>query len=335
MHVAWVVLGLSFLVLWHELGHAAVARVLRLQWTDLSFGFGPTVVSRTWRGVRWRLGLIPFGGFVRVSQLSLRSDEPGRFRARAVVSRVLVLLAGSGANFVLAAMLVTLSVLAWGQPTGKIVGLQVTKVSEQAASGELLVGDRIERVNDIDLRSVGDLQRALRGGGVAKVELLRGGTAVQLMIPPVQRGNIFGLGARYVAVPEVLEPSLAQALAAGGSYPFLQSAELLRNTSAMLLPDSGVRPVTPVGLADRVSRTGAWDGRRIFDFAAMLSVVVGLFNLLPIPGLDGARLALEAVETMRRKRVSIRWALYVQVLGAVALFVLWVGILWLDLSVGR
>lgn len=335
MHVAWVVLGLSLLVLWHELGHAAAARMLRLQWTDLSFGFGPTMLSRTWRGVRWRLGLIPFGGFVRVSQLSLRSDEPGRFRARAVVSRVLVLLAGSGANFVLAAALITLSILAWGQPTDQIAGLAVTKVSEPAAAAGLSVGDRIEQVNDLDLRSVGDLQRALRSGGVAKVELVREGAAVQLMIPPVQRGKIFGLGARYVAVPEVREPSLPQALAEGASYPFLQAAELLRNASAMFLPDSGVRPVTPVGLADRVSRTGAWEGRRIFDFAAMLSVVVGLFNLLPIPGLDGARLALEAVETLRRKRVSIRWALYVQVLGAVALFVLWLGILWLDLSAGR
>ena len=332
MQVALVLLGLSLLVLWHELGHAVVARLLRLDVTDISLGFGPTLGSKVWLHVRWRLGLIPFGGFVSVAQLSLRADEPGRFRRRAVIARLLTQGAGSAANFLLAAIAITIVALVWGQPTGQIAGLEVTQVSTHAASAGLRVGDRVQTVEGTPVRRVADLSEVLRpaDGKPTLVQVRRGGQPVALTMRPLERNGRWGLGARYVAAPEMREATFAQAIGAGAVYPFKQALRLLGNASAMLVPSSGVRPVGPVGLADRVSRTGVWDARRLLSFGALLSVVVGLFNLLPIPGLDGGRIVLEAVESVRRRRVSLRVGTIVQVAGAVALLALWMAVTLVD-----
>jgi len=326
MRVFWLLLGLSVLVLWHEMGHALVARALRLHLTDFSFGFGPTMASRSWRGVRWRWGMIPFGGFVRVAQLSLRADEPGRFLPRAVLSRLLTIVAGSAANLLLAAILAFSSAWWWGEPTGAISGLQVTMVPERSA---LRVGDRIEKINDIEVKSVHDLRRAVAKAKIAEVQLWRAGNLMHLPIVPIERAGKRGFDARYVIVEQTYKPNLRQALGIGARAPYHQAISLFRNSGTIVRPDSGVRPVTAVGLADRVSQTGRWDGRRLFSLASTLSVAVGLFNLLPIPGLDGARFVLEVVESVRRKRISIRWALYVQVAGAVFLGLLWLWLGWL------
>lgn len=332
MQVVFVLFGLSLLVFWHELGHAVAARLLRLEITDISFGFGPTLRSKRFRGVRFRLGLVPFGGFVRVAQLSLEADEPGRFRPAPILSRLTVQAAGSLANFVLAALLVTASTMAYGHPTGAIAGLEVTKVSGHAREAGLRPGDHVLRINDTPVRSVRALNEALEAtvpDGTATVEARRAGEVRTLRIRPLERNERRGLGARYVAHPELREVTLTESVALGAAYPIRQGRRLLRNASAMFVPASDVKPVGPVGLADRVARSGQWDARRAIAFVALLSVVVGLFNLLPLPGLDGGRLVLECVEVIRRKRVPIRKALLAQVVGALLLFAAWLALtLW-------
>jgi regulator of sigma E protease len=326
MQVALVLLGLSLLVVWHELGHVVVSRLLGLAITDVSFGFGPTLGSKVWKGVRWRLGLIPFGGFVRVAQLSLEADEPGRFRPRSIVARLLALGAGPAANFLLAALLITTAAWLWGQPTGEVSGLEVTQVSAHAASAGLRVGDQLQSVHAVPVRSVHDLNAAASDsqGEPVIVRVRRADDTIELTMRPIRANQRWGLGARYVARTETRRATLAQALAIGAAYPVQQSARLLRNASMMFVPSSGVHPVGPVGLAERVSHSGDWRGARVLSFAALLSVVVGLFNLLPVPGLDGGRLVLEAVESARRRRVPIRVAMVVQVVGTLVLLGLWV-----------
>ncbi len=316
----------------HEVGHLVVARALGLRVTDLSVGLGPSVFKRVVRGVTFRVGLIPFGGYVAVLQLALadtgRPDEAeaGRFQPRATASRLAAILAGSGANALVAAALVVAVTWTFGRDTGQIVGLEVTATSSRT-DAVVHEGDVITAVAGRHVDRVRHLTEGLASGGGDPVELTieRRGRALPLTVVPVQRGERWGLGAHYVVRPELARATLVEALGEGVSFPFRQAGRLVERWSSMILrPDDGVRPVTTVGLVDRVSRSGRWDLRRGLTFAAILSVAVGLFNLLPVPGLDGGRLVLELIETGRRARLPRKTALAVQVSGALVLLILWV-----------
>jgi regulator of sigma E protease len=330
MKALLVLAGLSVLALVHELAHAAAARAFAMRVTSFSFGLGPPLLRRRWGAVALLVGPIPFGGYVRVAEMTPEHAGAGRFRAPAILARLLVILAGPTANYLLAATCATIIGLGSGLETGRILGLEVTAVSEQAAESGLRVGDVLVAVEDRPIERIADLSPALEAasGGDARLRVLREGGEIHLMGHPQRAAGRWGLGARYIARPELRRAELRSALGFGLAYPIVCSVGLLQSGARLLVPNSDVRIVSPVGLADRVARSGAWDVRRVLSLAALMSVVVGLFNLLPVPGLDGGRLCLESVEGIMGRRVAPRSAMAIQ-LGAVVLLAL----LWLWVSV--
>ncbi len=337
-----VLAGLGLLVAAHEAGHALVAKAFGFQVTDFSFGLGPALASRKIGSITWHLGLIPFGGFVRVTELSPLEDggasapDMQRFSTRNTIARLAVIGAGSMANFVVAAVLVATVALFWGVETGRVTGLEVTATSTTARASGLLVGDVVLSVASRPIRRVSDLSAAFvagggAGGGGVPLVVRRGGRAVELSVRPRSIGDRWGLGARYAPRPELRGVGVLGALGAGLFFPGERALGMLGGWLDVIRPSSEVRPVSAVGLADRVSRSGRWDLRRALLFVAVLSVVVGLFNLVPLPGLDGGRLCLEVVESARRRRLTGRAAVAVQVSGALLLLVCWAFILAEDL----
>lgn len=326
LSVILVLAGLGLLVVLHELGHALAARFLGMVVTDFSIGLGPSLWVRRRGGLALRLGLIPFGGFVRVEELARDDDaKPVDFSLRGVIGRLAVIAAGPLMNGLIAALIVGCAAVLFGVETGRIEGLEVTAVSPAAADQGLRVGDVVTDVGGEAVERVSQLSRALgeAGEGTVPVQLRRGGDVRRLEMRPQRAGDRVGLGARYAPLPELQPATLTAALREGALYPVEQSAILLRRWSQIFDRSSGIRPVSAVGLADRVSQSGRWSLRRAVLFLAMLSVVVGLFNLLPLPGLDGGRLVLELLEALRRRRLSRPVAIGVQVAGALLLLVSW------------
>jgi regulator of sigma E protease len=115
----------------------------------------------------------------------------------------------------------------------------------------------------------------------------------------------------------------------------VRSAELLGGAGRLWRGARADRPVGAVGLAGRVSQSRGWDLRRVLALGTVLSCAVGLFNLLPFPGLDGGRVCLELVEAGRRRRLPPRVATGVQVAGALLLLVAWLVITIADVAAPR
>jgi regulator of sigma E protease len=316
--------AIALMSLLHEAGHAMAARAFGLQISCISVGLGPPFARLHAGTVEVLLCVIPFGGYVRVVELA---DDTEGARASLPV-RLAVTVAGSAMNYAVAAALAICIALAWGADTGRVQGLEVTMVSEHASAQGLRVGDVILRADDQPVDTVEALQSRFEHSRTVRMALLRGGTLEQIQASAEQGRN--GIGARYVPKPELVRSGVIDALAHGAADPFRRSAALLSNAGAMLHRSEARRPLSPVGLGARVAQSGRWDLRRVLSFAALLSVVVGLFNLLPFPGLDGGKLTIALGEAALRRRLQRRTALALQVGGALLLVAAWFVLFVLD-----
>ncbi|NDD99488.1 RIP metalloprotease [bacterium] len=102
LNILYGLLGLSFLVFIHELGHFLVARYFKMRVETFSIGFGPTLFAKTHKGVLYRLALIPFGGYVKVQGMDEDSQEEGSYYNKRPYQRLLMVLAGPVINMVFA-----------------------------------------------------------------------------------------------------------------------------------------------------------------------------------------------------------------------------------------
>jgi len=326
--------GMAALSLAHELGHAAAARCFGLHITDICIGLGPALLHFERRGIRWMIGPIPLGGFVRVAELApettdVQSDGKAWFSAKFVVTRISVIIAGSAANYLLAAILALALGFGWGIETGHAQGLRVMWVDESARQVGLAVGDLVSQVNGHAIDNVQQLSHALTDpvrDGLALVSLHRASSPLQLRMPRLRaRNGAWGLGASYVIEPELRRLSIFDGLVHALTLPMLETRTMLVHAVGMLTPRQAgsTRPLGIVGLADRVHSTKGWNVRRVLMLGISLSVAMGLFNLLPFPGLDGGRLCIEAMQKARGRRLPRRTLIIVQVMGAMILLVAW------------
>jgi regulator of sigma E protease len=333
--VLFLLVGMAALSLAHELGHAAVARSLGLHITHIGIGLGPAWLRFEWRGTRWLIGPVPLGGFVRVAELGpehIEWEQDGArwFSARCFIKRVAVIVAGPAANYGLAAVVAFALAFGWGIETGHSKGLKVVSVDEGARQAGLAVGDLVSHINGHAIESLRTLSFALADSGAdgrAVVSLTRGGLELQMRMPRLRAPHgAWGLGAGYIVEPELRRlgplPCLVHALVA----PIVEAHAMLAHAAAALAPrrEAGPRPLGIVGLADRVHATKGWDMRRVLMLAVSLSVAMGLFNLLPFPGLDGGRLFIEMVQAARRRRLPARFLVAIQVTGGLLLLAAWI-----------
>jgi len=326
--------GMAMLSLAHELGHAATAYGLGLHVTDICIGLGPALVCFERRGIRWMLGPIPLGGFVRVAELApeatdLQDNGKAWFSGISLAKRMTVILAGPAANYLLASSVALALALGWGIATGRANGLRVVSVDESAKHAGLAAGDLVAQVNRHAIDDLRSLSRALADSsddGLALLSLRRGALALDLRMPRLRaRNGAWGLGAAYVIDPELRQLGLFEGLVHALAEPLLEGRSMIVHGAATLTSSRKAvfRPLGVVGLADRVRSTKSWSVRRVLLLGLSLSVAMGLFNLLPFPGLDGGRLCIEAVQAVRQRRLPAHALIAIQVTGGMILLAAW------------
>jgi regulator of sigma E protease len=312
----------------HELGHAVAAKLLGLHITDICLGLGPPIVTIKRGDIRILLAPIPLGGFVRVTELSpdyRRTD----LSFLPSVGRLAVIAAGPAANYLFASLVAFTLVLGLGVETGGGRALKVVSVDAGTAPFGLIAGDLVVQVNGRPVADLRSLSLSLEAGdGDAVVTVDRKGQSVGLRLPRHHaRSGAWGLGAAYTIDPEIRRAGLGEAVVYAVANPLRQAASWsARALAALKTSPTKARPLGIVGLADRVHASTGWTWRRRLALAISLSVAMGLFNLLPFPGLDGGRLCFEGVQSILRRQWSTRWLYAVQVVGGLLLLVAWIAL---------
>ena len=321
-------LAIPPLVFLHELGHYLVGRWCGVKADAFSIGFGPELFGFVdQRGTRWRIALLPLGGYVRFAGdmgpasepsaewLSLPPAERNRtFPAKAVWQRALIVFAGPAMNFLVAFLILAAFGVIYGEAVMQPVIGSVEPRSAAAAAG-LRPGDRILAIAGTPVGSMNDVADYTRinAGNATTVTIDRDGRTAQIgvrigSVAEADRfGNVshigqLGVGPRSIAVQPV---GLLQA----PGYAWRQTGRILTLTIEGLEQIvSGRRSITELGGPLRTAKVAGEQlsmGIAPFVFLiALVSINLGLVNLLPVPMLDGGHLLFYAVEAARRRPVT-------------------------------
>jgi regulator of sigma E protease len=296
----------------HELGHFWFARWVGIKVMSFGIGFGPKLWSHTAaNGITYVLRLLPLGGYCRYyGEDETVEHESDAFYRQPVWKRALSTFAGPMMNFVSAILALFILYACLGLPSSVLLSIDRVEPNTPASEAGLMPGDEFTHVNGAPITSYEDVRAAIMNttdGGSVELAVDRNGAAITATVTPriidvaattPQIGIRFKQGYTRLGVDESLKYSVINTGATiGGMADFLRSL-ITREQSA-----SGL--VGPFGTIRMVADQTEIGGiREYLSMAALISINLGFFNLLPIPGLDGSRLLFLLIEKIRRKRMD-------------------------------
>lgn len=322
---------LSLLILVHEAGHFFVARFFGIRVLKFSLGFGPRVWGIIRNGTDYCLSAFPLGGFVKMlgenpDEPVAPKDEKESFSHKSVWQRALVVLAGPVSNLIFAWFIIFVILLSSGNPRILPIIGHVNPESPAAKAG-LMAEDRIISIDGQQINSWDAVSIAIKAAKdrAVHLEIKRDEEVLHFTITPELQKvkNIFG--------EEVLSPILGISAAGkleidklGPIQAIFVSAERTWDMIALTVQGfiklfQGVVPLStlggPVMIAQMAGEQAQHGMLNLFFFMAMLSINLGILNLLPIPVLDGGHLAFYAVEALRRKAFTQQQMIIAQRVG--------------------
>lgn len=320
------VVGLGLLIVLHEGGHFLVARLCGMRVERFSIGFGPTKLAFKWGQTTFQIAPIPLGGFVQITGLNPGDEfdhaDPYVYPNRPRWMRLLTILAGPAANYLTAFLLMLVVLLTFGMPskTQKIIEPVAGKPAAAAGlkTGDVLVSANGHAVNADN--PISDIIRAGQGAPVT-ISVLRDGKPLSITVTPEHLASgVYQVGIQIGPVDERTPVAAGSAVKEAFLYPYYTSLGILGGLYDMIRGRVHADLSGPIGITKQIAKAAE---RGVVDFLGiiiLLSVYLGLFNLLPLPALDGGRALFLAIESITRKRVNPRLEAAVHTAGFVLLF---------------
>ncbi|KEF35169.1 MULTISPECIES: M50 family metallopeptidase [Deinococcus] len=352
----WTLLLIGVATFLHELAHYALARWQGVAVKSFSVGMGPVLIQRAWRGTEWRLSLLPIGGYVEIDGMAPEEDGRGGYRAATrgfaalpAWGKVAVLLAGPLTNLVLALGLMTATFAAQGVPAPDRARIESVRPGSPAEALGLRPGDVIVALGGQDIpdtRTVGgqtrpgweSLRDFLATSGPKTLTVQRGEEVREVAFDWQARvrgerqllGISYGPDVRPASVPVAFATAVtttAEAVpqilrAFGGLFARFFTLDLSRDENV-----SG-----PIGTAEIVSRAATLGFWALVQIATLLNLSLAFFNLLPIPGLDGGRILLVLVGSLRGRPLTFSQEQAINLAGFALVMLLMVFVVVRDVS---
>lgn len=307
------VLMFGLLIFFHELGHFMTAKWAGIKVNEFAMGMGPTIWKRQKGETVYALRAFPIGGFCALEGDEEESSDTRAFGCAPLHKRMLVMIAGSFMNLLLG--LIILGILSARQP---LLGTTVIgRLAENSSSSAWLKqGDEILRINNHRVRTnndvfyellrdrdgVMDMQVARQTGGKTETVLLKG---VTFEMETLQDG-IQAIAIDFSV--QGVKPTFLGVVANSFNWTGSIIKQVWGGFVDIVTGRYGFNQLSgPVGVTSAIGQAAAVDWKSLVMLMAVITVNLGVFNLLPLPALDGGRIVFLLIEVVRRKPVNPRY----------------------------
>ena len=331
------ILFFGLIIFFHELGHFTFAKLFGVKVNEFAMGMGPTLFKFKKGETKYALRLFPIGGFVSMEGEEEESDNERAFCNKPTWQRFIIVAAGGTVNLIMGVIIVAVML-----SQTELIGLpQIHSFHENSVSSQhLQTGDKIKEINGKKVYSEYDLGFLMSRDkdGVIDFVVEREGEKVELNGVEFQT---FDNGGTLTIVYDFIIKGVKPTFLNVAKNSVLESVSIGRIVWISLLDlvtgQYGLSDLSgPIGtvsyIADAAQTSVAQtDYTYLLTLMAMIAINIGLFNLLPLPALDGGRLFFMVIEMIFRKPVPRKYEGWVHAIGLVLLMILMVVISFSDI----
>lgn len=337
LYILLAIFIFGLLILVHEFGHFITARLFKVTIKEFSVGMGPKLISHVSKksNIRYSLRLFPIGGFVSMAGEDEESDDPHAINKQKPWKRLIIMSAGALTNITLGVILMVILV---ATPNFTIGGTTVAEIDAeyvQSQPDELLVGDRIIKVGNTSVHYYQELSYEILNKGYEPTDLtvIRNGEKVILnsVVFPVIEENGVSFGDMFFKVGAI-KKNVGNVIA----YSFYSSFSTIK-----MIWDSFISLITgrfgfsslsgPVGVTKTVADSAKAGVSSLVYMCIFITMNLGVFNLLPIPALDGSRVLFVLIEMIIRKPIPPKYEGYIHFAGIIVLIILMIAVTFKDI----
>lgn len=337
------ILVFCIIIIIHELGHFLFAKLFKIRVNEFALGMGPTLFKFQKGETKYAIRLLPIGGFCAMEGEDENSEDPRAFFRAKVWKRIIVVAAGAVFNIILGFALMLAVVGLQPQLASTTVG-GFYETSTSNLDGGFMVDDRIVEINGRAIFTADDISYMLATDedGEISAQVIREGKRVKLdsvkFAMQEQNGRSFII-LDFKVYP--IENNIGATISEGFKRTVSMGRMVWMSLGDMISGKYGLNDISgPVGVTQIVSdavsgiTTNGIDGLiYLLRILCLITVNLGVFNLLPIPALDGSRILFLIIEGIRRKPVPRDKEAMVHSIGMILLLIFMAVIIFKDLWV--
>lgn len=326
------ILFFELIIIIHEGGHFIAARLMKIKVNEFSIGMGPKLIQFKKGDTKYTLRLILFGGYCAMEGESEDSDDENSFAKKKVWQRFFVVVAGALMNLILGFLVIVIML-----SSGSLIGTtEIAKFDDKAVSSATLKqGDIIKSIDGMRVYTSTDVTTGLSRSGDDTLDMtvLRDGKTLDLKVKfnmeKYEGRNFINMDFWLVGNKKTVGGVIKESFKEWISFTRM----VFLSVHDMIVGKYGLSDLAgPVGTVSVVStavKTSAYSMLRIM---ALLTINVGLFNLFPIPALDGWRLFLLIFEGIFKRKLPDKWDWAINAVGLVLLLGLMCVITFSDIT---
>lgn len=336
MIVLYIIIAIfvfGFMIFVHELGHFLFAKKFNVAINEFSIGMGPKIFSKKGKdGVDYSLRALPIGGYVAMEGEDEESNNPLAFNKKPAWQRFIIVIAGAMMNIIISVLILAIITSC----TPRFGTTVIYKFQDNATSDDsgLRINDEIIEIDGVNVHTSGELSYEImrRGYKPVSVTVIRDGEEIvidNIVFPGVTSdGVLFGSPDFYVFGED-------RSLGTVIKNTFYTSKSTIKMTWDSLYDlfsgRYGIEQLSgPVGITGAITDAAKTSAESLFYLVAVIGINLGIFNLLPIPALDGGTLLLTLIEMITKKKLPQNIEMGIRTAGFMILMLLAVVILFKD-----